>query len=465
VPKEKGKLFIISGPSGVGKDSVIEKAEELGLEFGRVITTTTRKPRIGEKEGKPYYFISKPQFLKLIKEGQFLEWAEVYGHYYGSTKKEVEKALADHKVMVMKVDPQGARAIKKMMPDAQTIFVVPPSPQSLAQRLKLRKTDSAEVIKKRLAVAKKEMKNLAEWNFVVINKEDKLKEAALKVKKIVEGSANRMLGRKILFVFLGSLIIFGYLFLLGSTHPDTKQTVRNLIQKITIPLEINNRIRQSQAMLNLLPNSAYSAFLVDFNALGDITDLIPAIMTAPNFDQPSISKALIVFQKNGRISGTVFKLENPVELNWERFQKAVKYFWASKYPSQETKTLSDNSEFVELVPDPEKIPVESSSYEGQEIIVVIGEEISLVYARVGNYAVLTANSSLDRSKQDIYQIIDANGKTEKRANLKSLRRCLEENSYQLTLSRSGISLSEVLDGNPILSLLFGQNKPKSEKCI
>jgi len=181
-----GKLFVITGPSGAGKDSVIYKAKDLGLIFTQVITTSTREIRNGESEGHPYYFITVADFEKKIASQEMIEWAKVYGNYYGSSKIEVEHKLAENNVVLVKVDPQGARTFKKMLPECKTIFIMPPSYDYLEKRLVNRETDSKEVIKQRLNTAKRELENLLDWDYLVVNEEGKLKDAALEVKEIIE---------------------------------------------------------------------------------------------------------------------------------------------------------------------------------------------------------------------------------------------------------------------------------------
>lgn len=175
---DMGTLFVVTGPSGAGKDSVIKKAKELGLDFGTVTTTSTRPMRPGESEGNPYYFLSREEFEERIKNGALIEWAEVYGNYYGSTREEVEQALKKNNAVIIKVDPQGARTFKEMMPEAITIFITPPSFEFLEKRLVNRASDSAEVIQKRLATAREELKNLQIWDKKIMNEEGKLEEAA-----------------------------------------------------------------------------------------------------------------------------------------------------------------------------------------------------------------------------------------------------------------------------------------------
>lgn len=183
-----GKLFVITGPSGAGKDSVIYKSKDLGLKFAQVITTSTRESRNGESEGHPYYFIKREQFEEKVKAGELIEWAEVYGNLYGSTKEEVDNKLKDNAVVIVKVDPQGARTYKKMIPNCTTIFIMPPSYEYLEKRLVNRETDSKEVIKQRLITAKRELENLLDWDYLVVNEEGKLKDAAAEIIEIIEKS-------------------------------------------------------------------------------------------------------------------------------------------------------------------------------------------------------------------------------------------------------------------------------------
>jgi guanylate kinase len=181
-----GKLFVVTGPSGAGKDSVIEKVREFGLPFGTVTTTSTRPMRPTESEGDPYYFLARDVFEKKIADGEMIEWAEVYGNLYGSSKAEVERVLGENEYVIIKVDPQGARTFKEMMPDAITIFIAPPSFEYLEKRLLNRASDSPEVIQKRLEVAHSELQNLETWNHVIINEEGELDKAARELIAIVK---------------------------------------------------------------------------------------------------------------------------------------------------------------------------------------------------------------------------------------------------------------------------------------
>lgn len=185
----RGKLFVVTGPSGAGKDSVLARTKELGLDAGSVITTSTRAMRPGESERHPYYFVTQEEFEKKIDQKEMIEWAEVYGNYYGSTRAEVERVLAENPVVIVKVDPQGARTFKEMMPEATTIFIAPPSVEFLKKRLEGRATDSPEVIAKRLAIASSEMEHLETWDHVIRNEEGKLDDAANEFLQIIQNAS------------------------------------------------------------------------------------------------------------------------------------------------------------------------------------------------------------------------------------------------------------------------------------
>lgn len=179
-------LFVMTGPSGAGKDSVIEAVAQAGQEFQSIITSSSREIRKGEAEGKPYHFISRQEFQQKIDSNEMMEWAEVYGNLYGSTTQAVDEALQQDGAVIVKVDPQGARTFKKLYPQAVTIFIMPPSFEFLEKRLINRATDKPEIIKKRLELAKHELQNLLDWDFLVVNDEGKLQDAANEVVDIIQ---------------------------------------------------------------------------------------------------------------------------------------------------------------------------------------------------------------------------------------------------------------------------------------
>ncbi|MBZ1348963.1 MAG: guanylate kinase [Candidatus Liptonbacteria bacterium] len=187
----KLRLIIITGLSGAGKDSVVEKLKKK-IKFNRITTTTTREKRKGEKQGSPYYFISKAKFQKMIKNGDFFEWAKVYGNYYGNTYSELKRASRKTTPIILMLDCQGAKAVKKKISTAKVIFITVESLRSLKKRLVSRGMDSLSVINRRIKQAKKELKTLSrpsavkQWDFVVVNKEGKLDETVQKVSAYIK---------------------------------------------------------------------------------------------------------------------------------------------------------------------------------------------------------------------------------------------------------------------------------------
>jgi guanylate kinase len=182
------KIFIVTGTSGAGKDSVIEKLEEQGLDFVWAKTTTTRPRREGETEGNPYHFVTPEKFQEKIKQQELIEYAEVYGTYYGMERKNIEKYLKSGKTTIVRIDIQGVPTYKKAYPNSVCIFISAPSFDELEERIRTRGKDSEEAIQKRMAVAREEMSDIGTnplYDFVVVNEKGKLGEAAEKVADII----------------------------------------------------------------------------------------------------------------------------------------------------------------------------------------------------------------------------------------------------------------------------------------
>lgn len=181
--ENNGVVLVLSGPSGAGKSSLINKiANEIG-DYYFSISTTTRAPREGEKDGIHYHFVSKEEFEEDIKADHFLEHAIVHGNYYGTSLKPVKEALALGKLVIFDIDVQGNTAIKNRLGDITTsVFITPPSLSELKYRLENRLTDTQEVIEKRLKMAKREIQRMAEYDFLIVN--DKLDIAAEVLRQI-----------------------------------------------------------------------------------------------------------------------------------------------------------------------------------------------------------------------------------------------------------------------------------------
>ncbi len=179
----KGLLVVVSAPSGTGKTTLCHMLlkEFENMEFS--VSYTTRLPRKGEVNGKDYFFVSKEEFERMVEEGDFLEWANVYGNLYGTSKSQVLRALNEGKDILLDIDVQGALQVKKNLPEAVLIFIMPPSFDELERRLRHRGTDSEDVIKRRLETAKEEIKKAVYYDYIVVN--DVLEVAFDKLKSIV----------------------------------------------------------------------------------------------------------------------------------------------------------------------------------------------------------------------------------------------------------------------------------------
>ncbi len=181
---QRGHLFVVSGPSGAGKGTLVAQALKALPHLRKVTTYTTRPPRPGEQKCRDYHFVSSEQFEEMKKRGAFLEWAVVYGHSYGSPIAEVERIRDDGKDVVLVLDVQGASAVKKKFPEAILIFVEPPSPQELERRLRERGTDSPSAIEQRIATAPSEMAQKQIFDFVIVN--DQLDQAVHQLIRILK---------------------------------------------------------------------------------------------------------------------------------------------------------------------------------------------------------------------------------------------------------------------------------------
>jgi len=196
LPK-KPLLIILSGPSGVGKDALLNRMKELSYPLEYITTVTTRSRRAGERDHIDYHFITTQKFQEMIKKGELLEYANVYGNWYGVPKQPVKEALASGQDTIAKVDIQGAASIKKMVPQAVFIFLMPPSIEELGIRLKKRHTESTFDLELRLQTATEEMKQLALFDYVVYNQRDNIAGAVADITAIVTAEKCRVTPRDI----------------------------------------------------------------------------------------------------------------------------------------------------------------------------------------------------------------------------------------------------------------------------
>lgn len=190
--ESKPLVIVLSGPSGVGKDAVLSRMNELGSSFHFVVTLTTRERRPEEVNGRDYVFVSRAQFEAMRAAGELLEWAEVYGNLYGVPAPPVRQALAEGRDVLIKVDVQGAATIKRRLPEAVLIFLVAASMEELKDRLRRRETESPLDLELRLKAAQREMERRHDFDHVVVNADGRLDEAVANIEAIVAAEKRRL---------------------------------------------------------------------------------------------------------------------------------------------------------------------------------------------------------------------------------------------------------------------------------
>jgi guanylate kinase len=192
-------MIVISGPSGVGKDTVIQRMKERNLPFYFVVTAATRAPRSDEVNGKDYYFVSHDEFARMIEQDELLEYAIVYNDYKGIPKSQVRTALASGKDVVMRLDVQGAATVRRLYPDALLIFLTTQNEDELINRLRQRKTETPEGVALRIATARQELKRLHEFDYVIENRECQLDDTVETILAIILAEHHRVVPRKVTF--------------------------------------------------------------------------------------------------------------------------------------------------------------------------------------------------------------------------------------------------------------------------
>lgn len=190
-------LIVISGPSGVGKDSVIESMRQRGLPFHFVVTATTRPPRSTEVHGKDYFFMTKNEFAEMIEQEELLEYAIVYNDFKGVPKQQVRAALSSGKDVIMRLDVQGAETVRKLAPEALLIFLTTQDEDELIRRLKDRKSEDTEGLNLRIATARQELRHIDWFDYVVINRENQLDETVDVIQAIIIAEHHRVQSRKV----------------------------------------------------------------------------------------------------------------------------------------------------------------------------------------------------------------------------------------------------------------------------
>ncbi|MBO7611211.1 MAG: guanylate kinase [Elusimicrobia bacterium] len=180
---KKGMIIIVSAPSGAGKTSICDALIKSDKNIVYSVSTTTREPRKGEKNGREYFFVNDSEFKKMVKKNMFVEWAKVHDHFYGTSKKVLEQTINKGKDILLDIDVQGAVKIKKQYKNALMVFITTPSLKILKERLIKRNKDSMEVIKRRIENAKKELTYLPKYDYLILN--DKLDKSIEEAKSII----------------------------------------------------------------------------------------------------------------------------------------------------------------------------------------------------------------------------------------------------------------------------------------
>jgi guanylate kinase len=196
-PKFEPLLVVISGPSGVGKDSVIKAMKERQLPFYFVVTATTRPRRDNEVHGEDYFFVSTEEFEAMIENDQLLEYATVYEDYKGVPKDQIRQALASGQDVIMRIDVQGAATIRKKSPQACLIFLTAQNEAELIERLKQRKTETGEGLLKRIETAREEFQHINEFDYIVLNRDCHLEEAVDTILAIIRAEHHRTSPQKV----------------------------------------------------------------------------------------------------------------------------------------------------------------------------------------------------------------------------------------------------------------------------
>lgn len=183
--RPRGLLFVLSGPSGVGKDEIARILREDGVPFAWIVTAVTRPPRPDERHGVHHLFVTLEEFQRMIARGELLEWSEVYGQWYGTPRDQVERALAAGQDVLLRIDVQGAAKVRSAMPEAILIFLAPPSLEELLQRRARRNTETPEQAELRTRLVPWEMEQRWKFDYLVVNHHNRQREAADQVKAII----------------------------------------------------------------------------------------------------------------------------------------------------------------------------------------------------------------------------------------------------------------------------------------
>jgi guanylate kinase len=190
----RGSIVVISAPSGAGKSTLIRHLLGAFPDLGFSVSYTTRPPRVGEDHGRDYFFVSRKVFEGMIARHEFVEWADVYGHLYGTARKQLHAAQTAGRDILLDIDVQGHRQVRERLPEAISVFILPPSFRELARRLRNRRSDASEQIERRLCTAREEINHWPEYDYLVVN--DSLANAIQVLRGIVQAARFRCLNQE-----------------------------------------------------------------------------------------------------------------------------------------------------------------------------------------------------------------------------------------------------------------------------
>lgn len=189
-PVVRGSIIVISAPSGAGKSTLVKRLMAAVPSLTFSVSYTTRSPRPGEKNGREYFFVSRRRFERMIANREFVEWADVFDHLYGTSKRQIRAAQEAGQDILLDIDVQGHRQVRKRLPEAVSVFVLPPSFQELERRLRHRHSDAPDVIAKRLNTARREISHWPEYDYLVVN--DRLEAATQALRAVVQAARFRL---------------------------------------------------------------------------------------------------------------------------------------------------------------------------------------------------------------------------------------------------------------------------------
>ncbi len=188
---KNGFLVVISGPSGGGKGTVVRKVREMMPELALSVSATTRPPRVGEEDGREYYFLDRDAFEEMVAREEMLEYTSYCGNYYGTPKKEAQRIISSGKNMILEIEVEGAAQVKRLYPDAVSIMLIPPTIEEMRQRLLGRGTEAIETVEKRLSRAAEEIQLAGEYDYIVINQRDEIEACAKQICEIIHAEGAR----------------------------------------------------------------------------------------------------------------------------------------------------------------------------------------------------------------------------------------------------------------------------------